>query len=108
MVFANFRKIGVFRKYQEKDQIWLHFRRPRWKKSIKNGIQKCIFLLTLIFERFFPDFRDLGSILGGLGPLKNCKNLWKNGLGVRLEGVWDAGAILGAIFKISEALELDF
>ena len=53
----------------------------------------------MIFVRFSIDFRDFGSILGGLGTSKNCKESLKIDVGARSESVPACDMILVAILK---------
>ena len=49
--------------------------------------------------RFFLDFGDFGSILGGPGASKNCKKSSKNDVGARSESAPACDTILVAILQ---------
>ena len=49
--------------------------------------------------RFFIDFSDFGSILGGPGAPKNCKKSLKIDVGARSERVPACDMVLVAIWK---------
>ena len=60
--------------------------------------------------RFFADFSNFGSILGGPGPSKNCPKIEKNENKSLLERIWSAlgvpwslwegfGSVLGGFWE---------
>ena len=62
-------------------------------KTLKLGaksLSKTCFFSTSIFKRFFPDFDDLGSIFGGLGPSKNLKKSRKIDSKLVSGRIWNA------------------
>ena len=57
----------------------------RCKIALKN-----MFFFNIDFKRLFPDFDDLGSIFGGLGPSKNLKKLRKIDSNLVSGRIWNA------------------
>ena len=106
-VFCNdLHKIDVFEKDAKKHGFWSGFRRPKPRKIEKKRCWKACFFWTSIFTRFFADFSDFGSILGGPGPSKNWLKIEKIEFfrffgtlsfeGEFWKGFWDSfGRILG-------------
>ena len=65
------------KKMRKKHRFWSGSRRPKPRKIEKKRCWKACFFWTSIFTRFFADFSDFGSILGGPGPSKNWLKIEK-------------------------------
>ena len=57
---------------------------------MQNRSQKHVFFQYRFLSVFFPDFDDLGSIFGGLGPSKNLKKLRKIDSNLVSGRIWNA------------------
>ena len=65
---------------------------PFWEgKTMKHRLKNVfenVFVLTLIFDRFFTIFSHFGSILGGPRASKNGPKIKKIDLGRQWEALW--------------------
>ena len=77
-VLEDFHEIDVFEKVAKMCRFWLRFRRSKTRKIEKKTVLKNIIFFTSNFKRFFADFFDFGSILGGPGPSKKLLKIEKN------------------------------
>ena len=66
------------------------FRSKNAKIRCKIALKNMFFFQHRFLSVFFPDFDDLGSIFGGLGPSKNLKKLRKIDSNLVSGRIWNA------------------
>ena len=85
---------------------------PKRRKIDKTRCRKPYFFGMSILKRFYSDFSEFGSILGGSGLPKNWQKSKKFVFGPRLEGLWafrmTLGSILERFYEIGDGFSNDF